>query len=215
LADRDNNDDLEPWTIPSYERVFRQERKIHQIQGHRLPRPVPLPVLGWFFSALLVMVIVGRVPGIGKATDLIPFPIHWFFIPGLVAYVATRVETEGRPVLKFLMSWFRSIASSGRRSLGRTVTDQGRPVKIDWSVWITRDQYVPYLRRATIIGPAKVEFRDRVWAKANRKGESVTVLGVPPSQRPLRKRLTHGFGGFRPTHKIVTEAGTSIKVLPL
>lgn len=215
MSDRNDKDELESWTIHSYDRVFRQERKIHQFQGWRLPRPVRLAAFGWFAAVLLISFILSRFPGIKVAYDVIPPPFRYAVIPIGAAWGATQVNTQGRSTLKFLASCLHNAVRSGRRSLGRVVTDQGRVVKLDWCVWVSRDHYVPYLRRATIIGPAKVEFRDRVWAKSDRKGQTVTVLGLAPSQRPLRKRLLHGPGKFNSTRRIEVPDGATMKVLPL
>jgi hypothetical protein len=51
--------------IRSYQRIFRPDRRVYQIEGHRLPVPggVRLAWLGWFTAALLsVLVFAGRSP---------------------------------------------------------------------------------------------------------------------------------------------------------
>jgi hypothetical protein len=49
-----------PAPVRSYQRIFRPERRIYQIDGRRLPVPggVPLSWLGWASGALLVIVIL-------------------------------------------------------------------------------------------------------------------------------------------------------------
>jgi hypothetical protein len=48
--------------VRSYQRIFRPERRIYQIDGRRLPVPggVPLNWLGWATGALLVIVLLGE-----------------------------------------------------------------------------------------------------------------------------------------------------------
>jgi TcpE family len=50
--------DPEPGSIRSYQRIFRPERRLYQIEGRRLPVPggVPLRWLGWAAGTLLAVV---------------------------------------------------------------------------------------------------------------------------------------------------------------
>ena len=56
----------EPGLIRSYQRIFRPERRIYQIEGRSLPVPggVPLRWLAWATATLLVVLVVGS----GSAT---------------------------------------------------------------------------------------------------------------------------------------------------
>lgn len=47
--------------IRSYQRIFRPDRRIYQVEGHQLPVPggVPLAWLGWFVAALLTVLLLG------------------------------------------------------------------------------------------------------------------------------------------------------------
>lgn len=48
--------------IRSYQRIFRPDRRIYQIDGRRLPVPggVPLQWLGWAFGALVVILVLAQ-----------------------------------------------------------------------------------------------------------------------------------------------------------
>jgi len=48
--------------IRSYQRIFRPERRIYQIDGHRLPVPggVSLQSLGWAFGALVLILVLAE-----------------------------------------------------------------------------------------------------------------------------------------------------------
>jgi hypothetical protein len=48
--------------IRSYQRIFRPDRRIYQIDGRRLPVPggVPLEWLAWAFSALVLVLVLGQ-----------------------------------------------------------------------------------------------------------------------------------------------------------
>jgi hypothetical protein len=58
--------DPEPGAIRSYQRIFRPERRLYQIEGRRLPVPggVPLRWLGWAAGTLLVVLALSA----GSAT---------------------------------------------------------------------------------------------------------------------------------------------------
>src|ERR1700723_4031178 len=49
-------------TIRSYQRIFRPDRRIYQIDGRRLPVPggVPLEWLGWAFGALVLVLVLSQ-----------------------------------------------------------------------------------------------------------------------------------------------------------
>ncbi|HEV3070098.1 MAG TPA: TcpE family conjugal transfer membrane protein [Solirubrobacteraceae bacterium] len=51
-----------PHTIRSYQRIFKPERRIYQIDGRRLPVPggVPLEWLGWAFAALVAILVLSQ-----------------------------------------------------------------------------------------------------------------------------------------------------------
>jgi hypothetical protein len=48
--------------IRSYQRIFRPERRIYQVDGRRLPVPggVPLEWLGWAFAALVAILVLSE-----------------------------------------------------------------------------------------------------------------------------------------------------------
>ena len=48
--------------IRSYQRIFRPDRRIYQIDGRRLPVPggVPLEWLAWAFGALVVILVLSQ-----------------------------------------------------------------------------------------------------------------------------------------------------------
>jgi hypothetical protein len=51
-----------PQQIRSYQRIFRPERRIYQIDGRRLPVPggVPLAWLAWAFGALVLILVLAQ-----------------------------------------------------------------------------------------------------------------------------------------------------------
>lgn len=51
-----------PSPIRSYQRIFKPERRLYQIDGRRLPIPggVPLEWLGWTFAALVAVLVLSQ-----------------------------------------------------------------------------------------------------------------------------------------------------------
>jgi hypothetical protein len=51
-----------PAPIRSYQRIFKPERRLYQIEGRRLPIPggVPLEWLGWAFAALVAVLVLSQ-----------------------------------------------------------------------------------------------------------------------------------------------------------
>lgn len=51
-----------PQTIRSYQRIFRPDRRIYQVDGRRLPVPggVPLEWVGWAFGALVTILALSQ-----------------------------------------------------------------------------------------------------------------------------------------------------------
>ncbi len=51
-----------PAPIRSYQRIFRPDRRLYQIDGRRLPIPggVPLEWLGWAFAALIAVLVLSQ-----------------------------------------------------------------------------------------------------------------------------------------------------------
>jgi hypothetical protein len=51
-----------PAPIRSYQRIFKPDRRLYQIDGRRLPIPggVPLEWLGWAFAALVVVLVLSQ-----------------------------------------------------------------------------------------------------------------------------------------------------------
>ncbi len=51
-----------PHTIRSYQRIFRPDRRIYQVDGRRLPVPggVPLQWLGWAFASLVGVLVLSQ-----------------------------------------------------------------------------------------------------------------------------------------------------------
>ena len=198
-------------TVRSYERVFRFDRKIHRIEGWVLPVPVPLAAVGWFFLGLILSLIASALPLIKIAYTQIGAPLRFVIVPLAVAVAASQIETQGRPIHRFVISWAATRMRAGRRSIGRAVPAENHYTYIDFWVWVTRDQFSSHLHAATITGPARVSFRDRVWARSDHKGQTVTVRATQPLTVPGAR---HVGLAYRRTRTIELPAGATLEIQP-
>src|SRR5258708_29577518 len=98
-----------PHTIRSYQRIFRPDGRIYQIDGRRLPVPggVPLEWLGWAFAALGAILVLSQrsilfALVLGAIGGLLGASSHGWpgaLIAALAGFVATLLAggVVGRP----------------------------------------------------------------------------------------------------------------------
>lgn len=124
-----------PHTIRSYQRIFRPDRRIYQIDGRRLPVPggVPLEWLGWAFAALvailalsqhsiLLAVVLGAIGGLLGASS------HGW--PG--AIIGALAGFAGTLLAGVVLGWLdwplRLLVAPGAvATLARQASPDGRP----------------------------------------------------------------------------------------
>jgi hypothetical protein len=186
--------------IRSYQRIFRPERRIYQIDGKRLPVPggVPLVWLGWAFAALSAVLVLGqRSPiflivatavgaivgasdggvrgalmcGAGVAGSVLvagvvlgwlDWPLRLLVLPAMLATVASRPSSDGRPAHRYLISWISLYTRPACRSLDRTLVLDGGSRMWAPQVWVAPDQHGPVLQRGRVHGPARLVFAREV-----------------------------------------------------
>ena len=105
--------------IRSYRRVFMVDRRIYRVDRWALPVPggIPLRAVGYFVVALVLIVLLGRVPFVAD----ISAPIRLVVIPLALAVLGTQAAPDGRVALRFVGDWLRLRWRSRRRSVGRKV----------------------------------------------------------------------------------------------
>lgn len=89
--------------IRTYRQVWLQETMIYQIERIRLPFPISTRQAGIFALAAVAMVVLSNVPGV----DLIPGLVRYLLIPGAVAWSMTKLRLDGKPPLRWLLTWAR------------------------------------------------------------------------------------------------------------
>jgi hypothetical protein len=109
-------------TIRSYQRIFRPDRRIYQIDGRRLPLPggVPLEWLGWAFAALVAvlglsqgsMLLAVALAGIGGALGASSHGWRGGVVAASVGFLVTLIAG----VLLGWLDWpLRLLVVPGRR----------------------------------------------------------------------------------------------------
>jgi hypothetical protein len=147
-------------TIRSYRVCFTLERRIHKIDRWRIPVPfgVPLRGLGYAAGAALLMLLLGRLPGIGLAVGAMHPALRFVAAPACIAFVLCRWEIDGRPAHVGLMSMARFHFGPRRLVAFRPVARAETVVRLR-DVVVAPDESGPHLRRGTVRGPAPVVLR--------------------------------------------------------
>src|SRR5688500_5715586 len=136
--------------VRSYRRVFRVDRRIYRVDRWALPIPggVPLRGVGYFGLALGLVIVLGRVPGIGGLVGTLSAPVRYVIVPLLAAVLGTQAAPDGRVAHRFAADWLRLRLRSRRRSAGRHVPLQGEPVAWSGTLATVWDERAPGLHRA-------------------------------------------------------------------
>lgn len=177
--------------IRSFHVVFRIERRIHRIDRWRLPFPhgVPVMAVGHAAAALLAIIALGRLPGLGAAIAALPAPVAYVVAPAAAAVLLGRLRIDGRPAHSHLLA--RLAACRGRRAAG------GRPAP-EHALHIAAAGLAahaagrsPWLH-ARIHGPATVTVALPARARARARKLTLTPAAGPPLARRRAIRLAPG-----------------------
>lgn len=201
------------YPVRSYARLFRPDRRLYAIEGHRLPIPggVPLRWLGWAAVGLLaalalssralvlslllagVVALIATSCGSDRTTTIaaafataggaqvtgymlmtLGWPIRLLVLPAALATIATQATPDGRPAARYARSWVLLQLRPVRRTLGR-------PAGVDADALTARLPVAPdhhgQLRRARIVGPARVSFTVPVALRQRRRGRLIVRPG--------------------------------------
>lgn len=159
---------VQPMQIRSFRVCFRLERRIHKIDRWRIPLPfgVPLRGLGYAAVALFAVLFAARLPLAGDMLGVLPAPFRYAILPAGVAYALTRWEIDGRAAHTAGLALLRMRLEPARLSAFRPVAPLGR-VSLD-DVTIAADARGAQLRRAEVVGPARLIVRYPVSARERR-----------------------------------------------
>lgn len=178
--------------IRSYRRVFQVDRRIYRVDRWALPVPggVPLRAVGYFIAALLLVLLLGRVPGFTE----ISAPIRFVVLPLAVAVLGTQAAPDGRVAHRFALDWVRLRWRARRRSAGRPMALEGEPIPWHGELPVRWDGDGAQLHAGRVRGPARITF------------------GVPVEVRDRGGRLVARPGEDVPEAPVVLCAGTDLEV---
>jgi hypothetical protein len=178
--------------IRSYRRVFEVDRRIYRVDRWALPVPggVPLRAVGYFVGALLLVLALGGLPGVGE----ISAPIRFVVIPLAVAVLGTQAAPDGRAAHRFALDWLRLRWRARRRSAGRVMGLEGEPLTWHAELPVRWDADGAELHAGRVRGPARVTF------------------AVPVELREGGGRLVARPGQDEPGGQLVLCAGQSLEV---
>lgn len=100
------------------------DRKIYQLFGLSLGRPIKLKTVLYFIIILVIELTVYFTPFIGKLISWLPF-VYLLLIPAGLAYLLSGVRTEGRTPIAF----FRSLLLYHIRKMKDVTYRRGREIK--------------------------------------------------------------------------------------
>jgi hypothetical protein len=200
-------------TIRGYGPLFRRDWRIYSIpdgKGGRKPLPVtgglPMRSLLYFAVTLGAVLVLAWLPVIGLAVNVFDWPIRLVAIPGIVAFVLTKAEPDGRPAVRYLESWLAHRVMARCRSAGRPVPAEGERAVYEPHVAIAPDGNGPTLARGHIRGPARVEFRDPMLvAPRRRHGRYVARPFTPGLSRSERDTVAT---------TVELDAGETLELMP-
>jgi len=138
--------------LRSYRLAFQLERRIHRVDRFRIPVPygLPLSAVGWWFGALVVVLIMGRVPLVGSVLGLLPWPVRLVLLPAAAAHLLCALGSDGRP------AWERGLARARwelrAQNIVGCVRQRRRSVERVSDVSIVGDERGSRLRPATVTG---------------------------------------------------------------
>ena len=164
----------QPREIRSYRVVFSLERRLHRVDRFRIPLPYGLPLRSVGYAALLfaLVLLLGRVPGLGAAVGSLPTPIRFAVIPGVGSFLLTRVRIDGRPAGAAGISVIGFLAQPRQLAAWRP-RRWDRVVRVA-DLTVAPGAEGPFIRRGVVRGPCEVLLQVAVGAR--RRGRSTIVV---------------------------------------
>jgi hypothetical protein len=179
--------------IRSFRVVFQLERRLHRIQHWKLPLPYGLPLRGLAYGAfvLAVILLLGRLPIVGTAVDVLPPPVRFLLAPVGAGFFLARARVDGRPTHRFLLAWGRHSVSARWLSAFRAIPAPGTCVRFVEPIVFVPDSSAPAYRPARLVGPARVLLRYP--ARATQRGRHLLISQGPGG--PMRRGKELAFAG--------------------
>jgi hypothetical protein len=178
--------------IRSFRLAFQLERRIHRIDRFRLPLPYGLPLRGaaYAVAAAVVVVVLSRLPVVGAALALLPWPIRFGVVPVALAQALMQVQLDGRPAHEALGAWLR-LRVGPRRVVAFAASRRARAAHLP-DIAIAPDDREPRYRRGVISGAGAVILRQDATLTPSRSTLRLTPAGSRPRFCGRRVALKHG-----------------------
>lgn len=179
-------------TIRSFRLAFQLERRIHRIDRYRIPLPYGLPLRSAAYAgaALLVVLAATRLPVIGSALDVLPWPIRFGVLPVALAQLMTQVQLDGRPAHEAVRAWLRVRVSARRLVAFEAARGAGREY-LD-ALTIAPDERDPDYRSGVVEGEGPVILRQRASATPRGRRLVIAAAEAEPAFRAQRVALKPG-----------------------
>lgn len=155
--------------IRSYQRIFRPDRRVYQIDGRRLPIPggVPLEWLGWAFAALVAVLVLSQrsillAAVIAAIGGVLGASSHGW----RGGAVAAAVGLLGTLIAGVLLGWLdwplRLLIAPGMiATLAGQAAPDGRPARRYLTSWVALQMRAA---RRSLDAPIPAEGEIHVWA---------------------------------------------------
>lgn len=170
--------------LRSYRLAFELERRIHRIDRFRIPVPygLALSAVGWWFAAVVAVLLAARVPVVGELLGLLPWPVRLVLLPAGIAHLLCALGPDGRPAYERAVARIRFAATAQR-----VVAFERRRPRVRerlWDVCVATDDRGTHLRPAIIRGGGSVFIARPARGRLRRSGVHLTAgedrwLGQP------------------------------------
>ena len=178
--------------IRSYRLCFELERRIHSIDRWRIPVPYGVPLRGVAYgaAALVGVLLLVRLPGVGELLGALHPALRLVILPVGVAFWLTRMRIDGRAAHAAALAWARWRLGPVRLSAFRAAEHPG--ARLVPSLAVAADDRAARYRRCVVSGPAEVTLRYPASARVRRRTIGVRAAGGEPLWRGKRVQLGHG-----------------------
>jgi len=95
--------------VRGYRTVFAFERRLYRFDRWRIPLRGGLPLRALLYApaVYVLLLALGRVPGLGALLGLLPDPLRWGLLPLGAVALLLGVELDGRPAHRALWALAR------------------------------------------------------------------------------------------------------------